>query len=139
MKIRLIFLLSITFLIVVLTTSFFLGKINTEILPVDQEVETNPDQTVGGDRDEHGCIGSAEYSWCEDKKKCLRPWEEPCTQKEGADKKSITESLLQKHNWGEGEIEVFVQRNIGDYASGLVKEVAEPSGAMFFAAKVNES
>ena len=30
---------------------------------------------VGGDRDEHGCIGSAGYSWCESKQECLRPWE----------------------------------------------------------------
>lgn len=31
---------------------------------------------LGGDRDEHGCIGSAGYSWCEAKAECLRPWEE---------------------------------------------------------------
>ena len=35
-------------------------------------------QIVGGDRDAHGCIGSAGYSWCAAKNKCLRPWEEPC-------------------------------------------------------------
>lgn len=34
---------------------------------------------VGNDRDEHGCIGSAGYSWCEEKQKCLRTWEESCT------------------------------------------------------------
>ena len=33
---------------------------------------------VGNDRDEHGCIGSAGYSWCEEKQKCLRSWEENC-------------------------------------------------------------
>jgi len=33
---------------------------------------------LGGDRDEHGCIGSAGYSWCEEKQKCLRVWEEDC-------------------------------------------------------------
>ncbi len=33
---------------------------------------------VGGDKDEHGCIGSAGYSWCEEKQKCLRTWEEKC-------------------------------------------------------------
>ncbi|MCX6765170.1 MAG: hypothetical protein NT148_01375 [Candidatus Nealsonbacteria bacterium] len=40
-----------------------------------------PSQTpgiVGGDKDAHGCIGSAGYSWCETKQKCLRIWEEPC-------------------------------------------------------------
>jgi hypothetical protein len=33
---------------------------------------------VGGDKDEHGCIGSAGYYWCEAKQKCLRTWEEEC-------------------------------------------------------------
>jgi len=36
------------------------------------------DQLVGGDKDEHGCIGSAGYSWCDAKQKCLRIWEEEC-------------------------------------------------------------
>lgn len=35
-------------------------------------------QIVGGDKDEHGCIGSAGYSWCEAKQKCLRVFEEFC-------------------------------------------------------------
>jgi hypothetical protein len=35
-------------------------------------------QLVGNDRDAHGCIPSAGYSWCELKQKCLRVWEEPC-------------------------------------------------------------
>jgi len=33
---------------------------------------------VGNDKDEHGCISSAGYSWCEEKNKCLRIWEEKC-------------------------------------------------------------
>ncbi len=33
---------------------------------------------LGGDKDEHGCIGSAGYSWCAAKNKCLRVWEEKC-------------------------------------------------------------
>jgi hypothetical protein len=32
----------------------------------------------GSDSDKQGCIGSAGYSWCEAKQKCIRPWEEPC-------------------------------------------------------------
>jgi putative hemolysin len=35
-------------------------------------------RVVGGDKDEHGCIHSAGYSWCEEKQKCLRIWEEDC-------------------------------------------------------------
>ena len=33
---------------------------------------------IGGDKDEHGCIGSAGYTWCESKGRCLREWEEGC-------------------------------------------------------------
>lgn len=40
---------------------------------------SQPDEPLlGGDRDEHGCIGSAGYSWCASANKCLRPWEEVC-------------------------------------------------------------
>jgi hypothetical protein len=42
-----------------------------------QNGQTKP--IVGNDRDSHGCIGSAGYSWCEEKQKCIRPWEENCT------------------------------------------------------------
>lgn len=40
------------------------------------------EKIIGGDKDEHGCIGSAGYTWCEPKQKCLREWEEPCKQEE---------------------------------------------------------
>jgi len=30
---------------------------------------------VGSDRDVHGCIGSAGYSWCAREAACVRPWE----------------------------------------------------------------
>lgn len=43
-----------------------------------QSVDSKQRQMVGNDRDEHGCIGSAGYTWCEEKQKCLRSWEEEC-------------------------------------------------------------
>ncbi len=36
---------------------------------------SNKRALVGGDRDEHGCIGSAGYQWCSSLKQCIRPWE----------------------------------------------------------------
>jgi len=39
----------------------------------------NKNISVGSDRDNHGCIGSAGYVWCEERHKCIREWEEPCT------------------------------------------------------------
>ena len=37
-------------------------------------LKLNKGKRVGGDRDAHGCIGSAGYSWCEKTKNCQRPW-----------------------------------------------------------------
>jgi hypothetical protein len=42
-------------------------------------VNNTGDILVGNDSDEHGCRGSAGYSWCEAKQKCIRVWEENCT------------------------------------------------------------
>ena len=43
-----------------------------------KECRVMSSNSLGGDKDEHGCIGSAGYSWCQSKEKCLRIWEEPC-------------------------------------------------------------
>ncbi|MCG8392526.1 MAG: hypothetical protein MI745_05535 [Pseudomonadales bacterium] len=32
-------------------------------------------QATGADRDEHGCLPSAGYQWCEETGQCERPWE----------------------------------------------------------------
>jgi len=56
------------------------GAVAPEVLNTEIKATTsNNDNLVGNDRDEHGCIGSAGYSWCEAKQKCLRIWEEACT------------------------------------------------------------
>ena len=34
-----------------------------------------PASAPGAERDDHGCIGSAGYSWCGREAKCVRPWE----------------------------------------------------------------
>jgi len=46
---------------------------------INSKINNNKnDAIVGNDKDIHGCIGSAGYSWCEVKNKCLRVWEEKC-------------------------------------------------------------
>ena len=37
--------------------------------------ESRPADRPGSDRDAHGCIGSAGYSWCAREHRCARPWE----------------------------------------------------------------
>lgn len=36
--------------------------------------EAAPPTLVGGDRDAHGCIGSAGYQWCAKENTCVQPW-----------------------------------------------------------------
>jgi len=40
--------------------------------------ESQEPPMVGNDSDEHGCIGSAGYAWCESLGECIRPWETDC-------------------------------------------------------------
>jgi len=48
----------------------------TEVQLVLKRVGAPPTaSTPGSDRDEHGCIRSAGYSWCARESKCVRPWE----------------------------------------------------------------
>jgi putative lipoprotein len=48
----------------------------TEVQLVLKRVGAPPTaSTPGADRDEHGCISSAGYSWCAKESRCVRPWE----------------------------------------------------------------
>ena len=40
--------------------------------------QTQQQKLIGGDKDSHGCLIAAGYTWCEVKNKCLRTWEEKC-------------------------------------------------------------
>lgn len=42
---------------------------------VVESATLHPQQLLGGDRDSHGCIDSAGYTWCEVRKECIRLWE----------------------------------------------------------------
>ena len=50
---------------------FYTGKY-TPGMPATKLVQYPQSPLVGGDRDEHGCIGSAGYVWCEVQKDCIR-------------------------------------------------------------------
>jgi hypothetical protein len=42
------------------------------------ETSCSERKIIGGDRDEHGCLGPAGYAWCPSTGKCQRMWEEYC-------------------------------------------------------------
>jgi hypothetical protein len=100
-----------------------------------------PENIVGGDRDAHGCIGSAGYSWCELKNKCLRIWEEPCY---ASPEEEIQAILAQKYNKPIADVTVKATKKTVDYMVGTVSFVAKglPSpgeGGMFLAAKKGDA
>lgn len=49
-----------------------------KVLENFKDSEEGDENIVGGDKDEHDCLGSAGYSWCVAKGKCLRVFEEWC-------------------------------------------------------------
>lgn len=86
---------------------------------------------LGGDRDEHGCIGSAGYSWCEPKAKCLRVWEESCG---SAAAEGVRQALAKKYDKPISEVTVNVTAERDGFARGGVKfGPAEGEGGMFLA------
>jgi hypothetical protein len=105
---------------------------------------------VGGDKDEHGCIGSAGYTWCELKQKCLRAWEEPCKTTETPSPSAsiiptidetnvliaaIKQALVAKHGNSANGLNITVSKIVGNYAKGGASE--QGGGGMWFAAKIN--
>jgi len=43
-----------------------------------QKNRTEDRKLIGGDKDDHGCLIGAGYSWCPSTEKCQRMWEEYC-------------------------------------------------------------
>ncbi len=121
---------------------YFLNKNKSN--PINQNQTTVTPEIVGGDRDANGCIGSAGYSWCDSKQKCLRPWEEPCDEispttiidETEVIKTEIKQALINKHGQNADKLTVTVSKIIDNYSSGGASVVSE-GGGMWFAAKEN--
>ncbi len=81
-QMKIIISLLIFFLVIVGIVFFISQKKESTIsernIQAISEIPTTSTPIVGGDKDVHGCIGSAGYTWCEAKQKCLRVWEEKC-------------------------------------------------------------
>ncbi len=93
---------------------------------------------VGGDRDEHGCIGSAGYSWCEPKQKCLRIWEEACYTSPAQEVQYI---LAEKYEKPVSDVTIRVTKQTDAHMAGSVSfsmqgRLPEPGeSGMFLAVK----
>lgn len=72
---------------VIISALFIIGLLSIGYFRT--EAKTNSSVMTGGDRDAHGCIGSAGYIWCEYKSSCARPWELSASQKISLDEQAI--------------------------------------------------
>lgn len=89
---------------------------------------------IGGQKDEHGCIIPAGYSWCEPKQKCLRIWEERCY---GEDEEAIKTIFAAETKKPLATITVTIMQEINDQARGSVifGKTGEAEGGEFLAVK----
>ncbi|KFF24818.1 hypothetical protein [Chryseobacterium vrystaatense] len=71
-------------------------------------------QTVGGDRDAHGCIGSAGYTYSQIKKDCVRVFEQKIKLTEVAPKGSSTSMAAVIFSKDMKKAEVFVPDTDGE-------------------------
>lgn len=130
----------ILFAILILAAAGLIGYIYwsdaTPEAKLSQEQTNQP--LVGNDRDQHGCIGSAGYTWSEPKQKCVRPWEESVYE---SDEQELQYFFARKYGKLIDEVRINSVQRSGDYLKGGVKfgpgGVGE--GGLFFATKQNSS
>ena len=122
--------------LVLLSIAVYLLNIN-RTKPINQNQISIPKttQVVGADRDTHGCIGSAGYSWCESKNKCLRVWEEACLENVSQEIQSL---LAKKYNKPIGEVKITISKQDGNFVGGSVVfgQGGSGEGGIFLARKV---
>lgn len=103
----------------------------------------NGEELVGGQKDGHGCLIAAGYSWCESKQKCLRSWEEACAYEPSEnDLAFIKQAFLNKYGKDPAEVLVTVEKFDGSFARGGVKFITEGEfgpGGIFLAYKNKDS
>ena len=110
------------------------NNVSSDIVDNASENVDKPNSNlVGADRDEHGCIGSAGYSWCEPKNKCLRIWEENCYE---SVEQEIQYLLAQKYQKNPDEAQTKITKQDDSHAMGSVSFGPEPGeGGLFLAVK----
>ncbi|MBU4347914.1 hypothetical protein KJ671_00150 [Patescibacteria group bacterium] len=58
----------------VILLSFFIIAINTYLQQKESRI-IGDEPIIGGERDEHGCLGPAGYRWSDEVNACIRDWE----------------------------------------------------------------
>ena len=65
-------------LILILVVIIIIGGVSIALMWPSLIQNNELNKPIGGEKDEHGCLIAAGYSWCGAKQKCLRIWEDGC-------------------------------------------------------------
>jgi hypothetical protein len=117
-------------------TSYASTPITNPTMAESQEFSITKTQLVGGDRDVHGCIGSAGYMWCEPKQKCLRIWEEKCFVAEEA---ALTQIFAAEHKETVAQTHVTLMKLENNFASGSISFGPTPGEGGAFLARLDNN
>lgn len=83
-------------------------EMGIDTAPAKAKVDTSKGPLVGGDRDEHGCIASAGYSWSALRNNCIRLFEEGTRLEPAAAVKNKTISAFVVFDKTKPDAELFV-------------------------------
>lgn len=88
-KIILFILLGLIILGTVGVSGYYLGIKSQKNQFITNSTTTT--KLIGGEKDMHGCLVAAGYTWCEEKNKCLKKWEESCQSSSIAERSDVLE------------------------------------------------
>lgn len=77
----------------------------------------SPSPVAGNNKDAHGCISSAGFTWCETKNTCLRTSEKECFANVHDEIKFL---LAKKYHKPLNQVTITISRRDDNYASGSV-------------------
>ena len=93
--------------------------------------QTKSPELIGGQKDAHGCLIPAGYSWCEAKQKCLRPWEETCVAASTTQSTSIDTSNWKTYKNDQYGFEFKYPGNVSDISIDTNVAQKNPDGSYF--------
>jgi len=113
----------------IIAYAYYTGNYGLKII-----VNNTNQPLIGGQKDAGGCLIAAGYSWCEPKKKCLRPWEEKCYV---AEETALAQIFAAEHKQPINQTNVTVIKLQNNFASGNISFGPAPKGGGFLARLLN--
>ena len=80
--------------------------------------KTETEKPIGGDKDDHGCLVGAGYSWNDSRQQCVRSWEVPMMEEAES---AVKSQLAIKYNKPLADVSAKVTKIDDSHMAGTVK------------------